>query len=71
MKIRLYLDEDAMAHRLARELRLRGIDVVTALDEEMIERAQVSPESLSSVRDALRRDEGAPRTPQQKGKQAR
>lgn len=41
MKIRLYLDEDAMAHRLARELRLRGIDVVTALDEEMIERTDI------------------------------
>jgi hypothetical protein len=38
MRIRLYADEDAMAHRLARELRLRGLDITTALDEGMIER---------------------------------
>ena len=41
MKIRLYLDEDAMAHRLAQELRMRGIDVVTALQEQMIERDDI------------------------------
>jgi len=38
MKIRLYIDEDAMAHRLAQELRLRGIDITTALIEGMIKR---------------------------------
>jgi uncharacterized protein with PIN domain len=38
MTIQLYIDEDAMAHRLAQELRMRGIDVATALEEGMIER---------------------------------
>ena len=38
MTIRLYIDEDAMAHRLSQELRMRGVDVTTALDEGMIER---------------------------------
>jgi hypothetical protein len=32
MQIRLYLDEDAMDRDLVRVLRLRGVDVVTALD---------------------------------------
>lgn len=32
MQIRLYLDEDAMDSDLVRALRLRGMDVVTALD---------------------------------------
>jgi hypothetical protein len=32
MQIRLYLDEDAMDSDLVRALRLRGVDVVTALD---------------------------------------
>jgi uncharacterized protein with PIN domain len=32
MQIRLYLDEDAMDSDLARALRLRGVDVTTALD---------------------------------------
>ncbi|HXG65223.1 MAG TPA: DUF5615 family PIN-like protein [Blastocatellia bacterium] len=41
MQIRLYIDEDAMAHRLAQELRLRGIDVATALDEGMIQREDI------------------------------
>ncbi len=47
MQIRLYLDEDAMDSDLVRALRLRGLDVVTALDlglisstdEEHLERA--------------------------------
>ncbi len=38
MTIRLYLEEDSMRHALVRALRARGVDVVTALDEEMIER---------------------------------
>ncbi|MCI0487175.1 MAG: DUF5615 family PIN-like protein [Blastocatellia bacterium] len=37
MRIRLYIDEDAMAYGLAQQLRLRGVDVTTALDEGMIE----------------------------------
>ena len=41
MKIQLYVDEDAMAHRLAQELRMRGIDVTTALEEGMIERDDI------------------------------
>src|SRR5258706_4830433 len=32
MQIRLYLDEDAMDSDLVRALRLRGVDVTTALD---------------------------------------
>jgi predicted nuclease of predicted toxin-antitoxin system len=42
MKIRLYADEDAMAHRLAHELRMRGLDITTALDEGMIDRPDVA-----------------------------
>lgn len=38
MTVRLYIDEDAMAHRLAQELRMRGVDVTTALNEGMVER---------------------------------
>jgi len=37
--IRLYFDEDSMRHALVHVLRARGIDVQTALDAEMIERA--------------------------------
>lgn len=36
MRIRLYLDEDAMSRSLARELRARGIGVTTALAERML-----------------------------------
>ena len=36
MQIRLYLDEDAMDNDLVRALRLRGIDVITALDLGLI-----------------------------------
>lgn len=39
--MQLYVDEDAMAHRLAQELRMRGIDVSTALEEGMIERDDI------------------------------
>jgi len=39
MTIRLYFDEDTMGHSLVRALRSRGIDVVTALDADMIERS--------------------------------
>ena len=38
MNIRLYLEEDSMSHALVRGLRARGVDVVTALEEDMIER---------------------------------
>jgi hypothetical protein len=36
--LRLYLDEDSMAHGLVVALRTRGVDVLTPLDAEMIER---------------------------------
>jgi hypothetical protein len=39
VKIRLYLEEDSMSHALVRGLRARGVDVATALEEGMIERA--------------------------------
>ena len=38
-KIRLYLDEDSMSRALVRALRARGVDVVTALQADMIERS--------------------------------
>lgn len=37
MNIRLYVDEDSMSHALTRALRARGVDVTTALHENMIE----------------------------------
>jgi uncharacterized protein with PIN domain len=36
MQIRLYLDEDAMARSLTRELRARGVDVATAISERLL-----------------------------------
>jgi hypothetical protein len=36
--MRLYFDEDSMSRGLVRALRARGMDVVTALEAEMIER---------------------------------
>ena len=38
MKIRLYIDEDSMSRALVRALQARGVDVTTALAENMIER---------------------------------
>ena len=38
MRIKLYLDEDAMDRDLADALRQRGVDVLTALDAGMIAR---------------------------------
>jgi hypothetical protein len=35
VKIRLYFDEDSARHSLARELRFRGADVVTAIETGM------------------------------------
>ena len=35
MRIRLYCDEDSARHSLARELRFRGADVVTAIETAM------------------------------------
>ncbi len=36
MRIRLYIDEDSMDRALVRALRARGVDILTALDEDMI-----------------------------------
>ncbi len=38
MKIRLYLDEDAMADGLVQALSIRGVDITTANLEEMVNR---------------------------------
>jgi len=38
MTIRLYCDEDSLDHDLVRALRVRGVDVATALGEGMIAR---------------------------------
>ena len=37
----LYLDEDSMDQELARALRARGVDVVTASEADMVERSDV------------------------------
>lgn len=44
MHIRLYLDEDASSRSLARGLRARGIDVVTAVEAGQLE--QDDPDQL-------------------------
>lgn len=41
MNIRLYIDEDSMSRALVRALQARGVDVTTAVVEEMIERPDV------------------------------
>jgi hypothetical protein len=38
MKIRLYFDEDTMDRNLVKALRMRGADVITAYEANMIER---------------------------------
>ncbi len=56
MTIRLYFDEDSARHSLARELRFRGANVVTAIetgmahqtDEEQLEWAAVNSRVLYS-----------------------
>ena len=42
MIIRLYFDEDSMRHALVHALRACGIDVLTALEAEMIERSDAA-----------------------------
>ncbi|HLG16633.1 MAG TPA: DUF5615 family PIN-like protein [Blastocatellia bacterium] len=39
MRIRLYLDEDTMDADLVHALRIRGVDVTTALEQRMVRRA--------------------------------
>jgi hypothetical protein len=38
MTLRLYFDEDSMRHELVTALRSRGVDVTTALEDNMINR---------------------------------
>ena len=38
MKVCLYVDEDAMDEDLIYALRIRGVDIMTALEADMIER---------------------------------
>ncbi len=47
MMIRLYGDEDSMDQDLIRALRTRGLDVTTALEENMINREERSTRCLS------------------------
>ncbi|MEK6301291.1 MAG: DUF5615 family PIN-like protein [Acidobacteriota bacterium] len=48
MKIRLYLDEDAMDADLVHALRIRGVDVTTALEQAMIRRDDVDHLELAA-----------------------
>jgi hypothetical protein len=54
LKIRLYLDEDAMAAAVTAGLRLRGIDVLTTLEAGLLNQADEDQlafaASLSRVR---------------------
>jgi Domain of unknown function (DUF5615) len=52
MKIRLYIDEDAMAEALVQALTERGVDVTTANRENMVCRAD--PEHLAHATDLNR-----------------
>ncbi|MEW6127399.1 MAG: DUF5615 family PIN-like protein [Acidobacteriota bacterium] len=36
MRIKLYIDEDAMSHALVQGLRARGLDVITVFDAGMV-----------------------------------
>ena len=48
MKIRLYLDEDTMDGDLVRALRIRGVDVTTALEQGMIRRDDIDHLELAN-----------------------
>ncbi len=49
MKIRLYLDEDAMDGNLVWALRVRGLDVATALDSGLIRTPDVKHLEYASL----------------------
>jgi hypothetical protein len=49
MQIRLYLDEDAMDGNLVWALRVRGLDVVTALDAGLIQTPDVKHLEYASL----------------------
>ena len=61
MKIRLYFDQDSARHSLARELRFRGADGITAMeagmagrpDEQQLERATSNGRALYSFNSAF------------------
>lgn len=42
MTVRIYVDEDAMDRDLVRALRARGIDVLTALEADMVNPTRAS-----------------------------
>jgi len=42
VKIRLYFDEDSMDRDVVNALRVRGVDVITALEAEMIEQSDAT-----------------------------
>ena len=52
MRTRLYLDEDCARHALARELRARGADVITAVEAAMTKK--VDEEQLQWATDHSR-----------------
>ena len=49
MTVRLYLDEDSMDRALVAALRARGVDVLTALEADMIERADANHLDFSTA----------------------
>lgn len=53
MRIKLYLDEDAMDSDLANALRLRGVDVLTALDAGMIARTDQDHLKFATLRERV------------------
>lgn len=46
MSIRLYCDEDSMRHALVAALRSRGLDVTTALEDDMVDREMANTWSM-------------------------
>jgi predicted nuclease of predicted toxin-antitoxin system len=51
--IRLYIDEDSMDRALLRALRARGVDVLTALEEGMIEREDTDHLEYATVQERV------------------
>jgi hypothetical protein len=49
MKIRLYFDEDAMDADLVHALRIRGVDVTSALEQGMIRRSDIEHLEFSGL----------------------
>ena len=49
MTIRLYFDEDTMDADLVHALRIRGVDVTTALEQKMIRRDDIEHLELATV----------------------